>query len=54
MQPLVFTEMCFLFQLATPISKSIPPLLLQIHLEGPQSREVSQFSVRCILLLTMN
>lgn len=54
MQQLVFTEMCFLFQLATPISKNILPLLLQIHLEGPQSRMVSQLSVHCILLLTMN
>lgn len=54
MQPVVFTEMCFLFHLATPTSKTIPPSLLRIHLEGPQSREVSQLSVHCILLLTRN
>lgn len=54
MQPVVFKEMSFLFHLATPTSKIILPSLLQIHLEGPQSREVSQLSVHCILLLTRN
>lgn len=54
MQPLVFTEVCFLFQLATPISETVSPLLLQIYLEGPQCREVHQFPVRCSLLLTVN
>lgn len=53
MQPVMFTEMCFLFHLATPTSKTIPPSLLQIHLDGLQSREVSQLSVHRILQLNL-